>query len=139
MLKYISYISQQSHVLKDEDMQALLAVSRKNNTANNFTGLLISYLGNFIQYIEGEPGKIDELYSRIKKDPRHHTVTELDSDYITERQFSDWSMAFRKIDETEAEELLGYKSFKKEEVFTVNEDNMKHPAMELLNSFVNSL
>ncbi len=120
-------------------MDALLANCRRNNTENDITGLLISYEGSFIQYIEGDEDRLDELFSRIKKDPRHTNCIELASGPITERQFSTWSMAYRKVDEKKAEELLGYKSFRKEEVFIENKNYRDHPAMGLLNSIVNNL
>ncbi|WP_298524624.1 BLUF domain-containing protein [uncultured Christiangramia sp.] len=37
-MKYISYISQQSHILNDADMETLLNSSRKNNAASDVTG-----------------------------------------------------------------------------------------------------
>lgn len=139
MLKYISYISQQSHILKDSDLEALLANCRKNNTENNITGMLISHLGHFIQYIEGDPTQIDRLFHKIKKDPRHHTVIELTSGLISERQFSEWSMAFKKVNEKQAEEILGYEVLEQKKVFADEQEKENHYALELLNSFVNNL
>lgn len=139
MLKYISYISQQSHILKDTDLEVLLANCRKNNTANNITGMLISHLGHFIQYIEGDPTRIDRLFHKIKKDPRHNTVIELTSGLISERQFSEWSMAFKKVNEKQAEEILGYELLEQKKVFADKQEKENHYALELLNSFVNNL
>ena len=139
MLKYISYISQQSHILKDADLEALLSNCRKNNTENDITGMLISHLGLFIQYIEGDPAQIDLLFQKIKKDPRHHTVIELSSGLISERQFSKWSMAFKKVNEKQAEEILGYEVLEQKKVFAEEHEKENHYALELLNSFVNNL
>lgn len=139
MLKYISYISQQSHILKDADLENLLTNCRKKNTERCITGLLISHQGHFIQYIEGEPGLIDQLFSKIQKDPRHHSVLELASDKISQRQFANWSMAYEKIDEEKADDILGYRQLQKEEVFKKNNGHKGSVAMELLNSFVNNL
>ncbi|WP_166435203.1 BLUF domain-containing protein [Christiangramia sabulilitoris] len=139
VLKYISYISRQAHILNDANLESLLTNCRKKNTERNITGLLISYKGHFIQYIEGEPDKIDKLFGKIKKDPRHYEVVELASDHITQRQFSNWSMAFRKVDEDQAEDLLGYRRLQRDEVFNQTGDKMNSPAMQLLNSFVNNL
>lgn len=139
MFKYLSYISEQSHILKDSDLQVLLTNCRKNNTENGISGLLISYQGSFIQFIEGDEEIIDQLFDRIKEDPRHHSVTELASGYEEERQFNEWSMAFKKLDENEAENILGYRILKKEKVFLSSDESENHPAVELLNSFVNNL
>ncbi len=46
-------------------METLLNSSRKNNAASDVTGLLISYQGLFIQYIEGEASIVDNLFQRI--------------------------------------------------------------------------
>jgi len=120
-------------------MEALLTNCRRNNTKDGITGLLISHQGLFIQYIEGQPHKIDALFEKIKKDSRHHTVIMLTSGLSAERQFSDWSMAFRKVDQTEAKEILGYQVFQKREVFAQKQPHGNYPAVDLLNSFVNNL
>ena len=120
-------------------MEILLANCRKNNTRDGVTGLLISHQGLFIQYIEGQPHHLNALFEKIKRDSRHHSVIELTSGLISERQFSNWSMAFKKIDKKEAEEILGYQTFEKKEAFTSQHKYGNYPAMELLNSFINNL
>ena len=132
-------MSQQSHILSDQGLDGLLANCRQNNFASEITGLLVSYRGIFIQYIEGDPELIDKLFARIKDDPRHHSVVELDSGFQEDRQFSNWSMAFRKLDDNKAEQILGFNDFNKETVFKVNSQNEYHQATLLLNSFVNNL
>ena len=132
-------MSQQSHILTDEGFEKLLSNCRKNNSANKITGLLVSYRGIFIQYIEGEPQVIDELFEKIKRDPRHHSLIELDSGNQNNRQYSNWSMAFRKLDDKKAEKILGYSDFDKEQIFTGSREYDNHHATKLLNSFVNNL
>ena len=139
ILKYISYISQQSHILKDADMEALLSSSRKNNATSDITGLLISYQGLFIQYIEGEASTVDNLFQRIKKDPRHHSIVEISSDLLKCRQFKNWSMAFRKLDNKKAEAILGHRDLDKNVILEGDKMEGKHPALELLDSFLNNL
>ena len=96
MLKYIAYVSRQSHIITDRALKELLEEARNNNTASAITGMLIYFHGTFIQYIEGEEENVDWLYSKIAKDKRHQNITELDSGFNKERAFSDWSMAFKR-------------------------------------------
>ncbi|MFV8281555.1 BLUF domain-containing protein [Christiangramia marina] len=138
-MKYISYISQQSHILKDADMETLLNSSRKNNAASDITGLLISYQGLFIQYIEGEASTVDNLFQRIKKDPRHHSVVEISSDFLEYRQFRNWSMAFRKLSSKKAEAILGHRDLDRNAILESDKMHGKHPALKLLDSFLNNL
>ncbi|MUP41269.1 BLUF domain-containing protein [Christiangramia aestuarii] len=139
MYKYISYMSRQSHIMSEAGLEKLLENCRINNSAMGITGLLVSYQGIFIQYIEGAPGLIDELFQKIKKDARHHSVVELDSGLQQDRQFSNWSMAFRQLDHKKAEKILGYRDFDKNEVFKGRREYDNHHATRLLNSFVNNL
>ncbi len=62
-------------------MESLLQKSRKNNSSIEVTGLLISYQGLFIQYLEGEDATVDDLYEKIRTDPRHRSVIEISSDW----------------------------------------------------------
>lgn len=120
-------------------MEGLLSSSRKNNSKSNITGLLISYQGLFIQYIEGEPSTVDNLFQRIKKDPRHHSIVEISTDFLKSRQFKNWSMAFRKLDNKKAEAILGHRDLDKNAILEGDKMEGKHPALELLDSFLNNL
>lgn len=138
MIKYLSYVSEQTYPLTDNALDKLLKNSRQNNETLAVTGMLIIYEGLFIQYIEGPSENIDKLFNKISEDPRHKNVTELDSGFASERQFEDWSMAFERLTPQKAEELRGYKGFVKEEAF-LNFNNKENPALQLLNSFVKNL
>lgn len=120
-------------------MESLLEKSRKNNSSIGVTGLLISYQGLFIQYLEGEDATIDELYEKIRIDPRHRSVIEISSDILEDRQFSNWSMAYRKVDADKAEEILGYRDLNKKDLLVSERTDAQHPALQLLNSFLNNL
>ncbi|OEY72659.1 BLUF domain-containing protein [Salegentibacter salarius] len=139
MLKYIAYVSRQSHVITDKALKELLEKARNNNTAITVTGMLIYFQGTFIQYIEGEEENVDWLYSKIAKDKRHQNITELDSGFSKERAFSDWSMAFKKLQKDEAFEILGYKDLETEQLFDNYQSPDEHPALNLLNNYVKNL
>jgi len=139
MLKYIAYVSRQSHVITDKDLKELLRKARNNNSANSVTGMLIYFHGSFIQYLEGEEENVDRLYHIIAKDKRHENIIELDSGFSKERAFSDWSMAFKKLQKDEAFEILGYKDLETEQLFDNTQKPDEHPALGLLNNYVKNL
>ncbi|MBZ9632611.1 BLUF domain-containing protein [Salegentibacter sp. LM13S] len=139
MFKYLAYVSRQSHVITDKDLKELLRKSRNNNSAIEVTGMLIYFHGSFIQYIEGKEENIDRLYNKIAKDKRHQSITELDSGYSKKRAFSDWSMAFKKLQKDEAFEILGYKNLETEKLFDEENKLEEHPALSLLDNYVKNL
>ena len=71
---------------------------RKKNARLGITGLLLYKGGNFIQTIEGEESRINDLYDSIGADPRHHGLIRVLSEPLAARKFPDWSMGFRDFD-----------------------------------------
>ncbi|WP_037320227.1 BLUF domain-containing protein [Salegentibacter sp. Hel_I_6] len=139
MFKYLVYVSRQSHVISDKDLKELLSTSRRNNREITITGILIYFQGSFIQYIEGKEENVDFLYSKIAKDQRHQSVTELDSGFNAERAFSDWSMAFKKLQNDEAASILGHQDLEQIKLFNEEEKLENHPALNLLDNYVKNL
>lgn len=138
MFKYLSYVSQQTHSLTDAALEIMLSKARLKNEASGITGMLICYEGLFIQFIEGEEEVIDELFKKIAADHRHNQILILDDGYSETRKFADWSMAFEKLNHKEAGEIIGYKEFNKKDLFAESKEE-EHPALQLLQSFVNDL
>jgi hypothetical protein len=98
---YMLYVSQARPGLSDEDLEQILTESRTYNAQRGITGLLLyvprrdGRTGSFMQMLEGRHADIETLRERIFKDPRHHTKVVLESGTKPERDFSDWSMAFK--------------------------------------------
>lgn len=139
MFKYLAYVSRQSHVITNKSLKELLSKSRINNSATAVTGILIYFRGNFIQYIEGEEETIDQLYEKIAKDKRHHDLTELDSGFNKERAFSDWSMAFKKLQKDEVSVILGYKDLKRKKLFNEESKLEDYSALRLLKNYIKNI
>ncbi|GAA0872053.1 hypothetical protein GCM10009117_12000 [Gangjinia marincola] len=141
MIKYLAYISKQSHILSDEELVELLKQSRSWNAAHGISGMLVSYLGNFTQFIEGPEDEIDSLFAKISKDQRHHQVIPIEEGYLEERQFNDWNMAFRKLERTDVDNITGFTDFDKESIFTYPQKNADAtlPAILLLQNFIRNL
>lgn len=110
----ISYVSTATPNLSDAEIQELMDFVKIHNNANQITGVLMYSDGNFFQVLEGEKNVIQELFAKIKKDPRHYDVIQIISNQIAERNFSEYHSSFTTIkDSTSHAEL--YKFLKNEE------------------------
>ena len=64
-----------------------------------------------MQILEGEEAAVDETYSRIANDPRHSNLILINHQPIMEREFSKWSMGFRRQGKADAALPSGYAPF----------------------------
>lgn len=93
-MKRLLYIST-SRTDPDEAMlRTILAVSRRNNAAVGVTGALVVGGRRFLQALEGNDLAVDQVYQRIRADPRHFAAVVLSEQTITDRYFPDWSMGY---------------------------------------------
>jgi len=138
-LAYVSYMSHQSRVMSDEDINKLLFQIREKNKRLAITGLLLLIQGKFVQYIEGSKSEISNVYESIKNDPRHNELLLLDSGEIEERQFQDWSMAYKKINNSMVEDLTGYKDLELDNLFLNPDKTTNHPVLKVLYNFTSML
>jgi hypothetical protein len=90
------YVSTATKLLEAEGLNALLVKCRDNNAAEAITGMLMYVGGNFLQALEGDEAAVWGLYTRIRRDYRHHNVTTLYESPIEQRQFSRWSLALAR-------------------------------------------
>jgi len=93
----ITYISTARPELPAEAIDQILAASRRNNHADDITGLLLYDGYRFLQALEGEPLRVQRAFERIKADPRHRAIVMLSSYEVTARSFGDWSMASQRV------------------------------------------
>lgn len=94
------YMSTPKRSLSSAELSTILAVATKNNNRNEITGILIQDRKRFLQYLEGDQGKVEETFARIAMDPRHHAIFRLKSGLIGRRQFPGWSMASKTVNES---------------------------------------
>lgn len=92
-MKCLIYKSIPSKELKDRMLKSMLDTAKKFNRDNDITGCIFINHEKIVQLIEGEEEKIEELYYRIIKDSRHHTVELLLEKEVYKRSMKDWSMA----------------------------------------------
>ncbi len=75
-----------------EMIDSILAQSRAKNPALGITGVLCYGGDVFMQVLEGGRSTVNTLYNDIVRDRRHHDVTVLYYEEISERRFSGWTM-----------------------------------------------
>lgn len=138
-LKYVSYMSLQSRLLTNDEVNQMLFQIREKNKRLMITGILLLIQGKFIQYIEGPEEEIDRVYEQIKIDSRHNELLLLDEGEVEERQFKDWSMAFRRIDDEDVKNLVGYKKLELDKLFFEPTKERKHPVLKILYNFTHML
>ena len=85
--------------MRDEDLNALLEVARRNNAQKGISGILLHGYGFFIQLLEGDADVVLDLYyNHICQDTRHQTPKVLQEGEASSRLYSDWAMAFRPFE-----------------------------------------
>jgi hypothetical protein len=103
-VSYIVYVSQAEKDLPKSAPEDILAESRPYNSAHDITGILLfvegagGRRGSFMQLLEGDADEIERLRKRIFADGRHHTKVVLESGEKPQRDFADWSMAYKAVD-----------------------------------------
>ena len=65
------YVSTATEPFSSEELTRLLETSRKNNTADGVTGMLLYHDGNFFQVLEGDRDAVIGVFRRVERDPRH--------------------------------------------------------------------
>jgi hypothetical protein len=93
----ITYISTARPELPAEAIDEILAASRRNNHADGITGLLLYDGYRFLQALEGEAGRVQRCFERIKADPRHRACVLLSKYEVIDRSFGTWSMASQRV------------------------------------------
>lgn len=107
-MHHIIYMSTASWPMTDAELKELLRQAQQGNERLGITGALVYGDGQFMQIMEGEQAALEDLYARLGQDRRHKGLFKLADRPITERRFSEWSMAFQVVSPTDFEQLVGY-------------------------------
>lgn len=94
-LHSLVYVSSATRTPQETDLQHLLQRARERNLQCGVTGVLLFDDGNFMQYIEGPPDGLAEVYRHIERDPLHSGIIELCRQVSGVRLFKDWLMGVR--------------------------------------------
>lgn len=134
----IVYISSAVKPFSKQELLDLLNHSRSNNQGHGLTGMLLYKDGNIMQVLEGEKEIVEKRFNVIRHDPRHKDVIVIDTSETPQRQFGEWSMGFRDLNDPELKNLPGYSQTLNKSL--VIEDFSENPSSckELLAMFANS-
>lgn len=94
MTYQIVYSSEAAAPMQTGDLEKLLDHARRSNAANGITGALIYAEGSFLQILEGDNARVQELMAKIQRDARHEAVLILREGEVPEAIFGSWKMAF---------------------------------------------
>jgi hypothetical protein len=133
------YVSTAVRKFTPEELKTLLTQCRRDNTAQDISGMLLYKDGNIIQLLEGDKELVTRLYHKIERDPRHRGSLVLLQSETDQRSFEDWSMAFRDLDDPAVKALPGFNA--------LMNDSAENPALfrdptrvqKLLNYFKQSM
>jgi hypothetical protein len=129
-----------SHLAASETvLQNILAAAEKNNLKNNITGMLLYFNGRLLQVIEGEDATVRATFKRIHVDPRHHNVVALMDQQVPARDFSCFSMGFRKINASDVHDAPQYQPLLAAEFDIESIHARPGIALELLKHFATAL
>ena len=90
----IIYSSESSTPMQLDDLEDILEHARASNAAKGITGALVYVDGMFLQILEGNRVKVQQLMVKILRDLRHEAVKVLQEREIAAPVFSGWQMAY---------------------------------------------
>ncbi len=91
-LRQLVYVSRALRLFTAEDLITLARQSEQRNRESDVAGALLYGRGLFLQALEGEHDAVDEVRSRIHRDPRHSNVQTLVDHTVKGRAFQRWAM-----------------------------------------------
>lgn len=107
-LHHLIYQSTAVSSFSDQDLHDLLAEARSFNAAHDVTGVLLYHDKQFLQVLEGTESVLQPLYEKIRGDRRHTHLVKLADAPLVQRNFAEWSMAFRPVQPAAFTALPGY-------------------------------
>ena len=140
-MKFIAYVSQAVRPFERDELTQLLEYSRTRNLEGEITGLLIYRYssefsrGNFVQALEGPEAALEDVWQRISKNRRHHTIVVVEEGDTETRMFADWSMGFRNVDADDLKDFKGFSDLGSDKFWDQINSGAKPDALELLKSF----
>lgn len=104
-LRSLTYVSQATVPLSDEEFRQLGSESGRLNTVDGVTGLLVYNGDRFCQTIEGRPDVIGSLLDRLRRDGRHFNMRVTEDGPVPERRFRSWDMQLLRVPGDRAQAL----------------------------------
>jgi len=93
--------------------------------------MLLFLQERFIQVLEGDKKKVDDLYETIKVDSRHRSVSIILQGEMDQRIFSNWTMGFQSLEVRDGELTNGFTSLEE----FMDEVPLSNPVLNFLRKF----
>jgi hypothetical protein len=94
VLYQIAYVSLCRTRLNEELLLDILSVSKRNNTRDGVSGILMYHDQMFFQILEGERTCVKKCYARILCDPRHSAISLMWEGEAESRTFTPWALGY---------------------------------------------
>ncbi|MCF6439539.1 BLUF domain-containing protein [Pseudoalteromonas luteoviolacea] len=94
------YISTVTTPLNEQELESLRRQCAGANQLKSISGMLLYDTHHFMQVIEGEKLKVEQLFEHIKQDKRHTKVEALICNPIEKRNFKKWAMGLIDLDKS---------------------------------------
>lgn len=91
------FCSRPSFDFSREDLLNIMVSAQEKNNHEQLSGLLIFHRHKFIQLIEGSDNKVDGLFAKIQRDPRHTGIKTLFYQSSPTRVLPTWVMASSSV------------------------------------------
>ena len=137
-MHHLVYISKALSPFSENDLLNLLIHSRKNNTMEGITGMLLYGNDHFIQLLEGNKEAVTRAFSRIEKDVRHHVEFRLADGPVSQRLFPDWSMGYKVLSQAEFSQFAGFTDPTSNHFLPSGTENNEESILEVLKAFANT-
>ena len=129
------YVSSAAFGLSEREITSIVKTSQFNNEKLGITGLLLYNSGNFMQLLEGDEEKVENLYEKIKQDKRHTGSTLLIKEAIATKNFDKWQMGYRNLNNLKSIDPKILNPFLEEELnFSIYKNN-PYRALGFLETF----
>lgn len=135
MMICVVYVSSATLGLSEREITTIVKASQLNNEQLDITGILLYNSGNFMQLLEGDEHKVETLYEKIKQDKRHTNTTLLLKEPITNKNFDNWQMGYRNLNNLRSIDPEVLSPFLEEELnFSIYKKN-PYRALQFLETF----
>jgi hypothetical protein len=111
MLVRAFYISRSAGPQTSVVTGSILKTAVGFNRIHQITGVLCQGDGFFLQVLEGERAIVNQLYARIVRDSRHKEVELVKFEEISQRKYSQWSMALIDLSDTDPMVVMQHPEF----------------------------
>ncbi len=136
MLIRLVYVSTAVDSVDLNEFKKILGTAQQNNQRRDLTGMLAFNSKVFLQGLEGSREAVNDLYSKLMRDPRHVNIMMLKYDDVSERHWSNWSMGFAAPNADNRALFLRYSAQSVFNPYSMTGDNAEKMLMELSSTTV---